>query len=319
MVSTLVLLSRPLWSSRRSDQNGVALITVLLVTGLITIMAVAMLNRQQIDIRRTGNIIAADQSLALARGGESWAVRLLIRDKEKSSTDHLAEEWAKGLPPIPVEGGMVSGVIVDLQGRFNINNLLAADSGLQAKSRGQFQRLLRICQIEPESLDGVVDWLDDDGDAGWAEDWAYANLDTPYRTANQPMLSPSELRQVQGMSVQGYRCLEPLICTLPAGTPLNINTAPAEILASLAEDFPLVQAQNIVAARPLEGYAQIADFLAVPELAGTGLTQDGLTLSSDFFLAQSRATMGRGKSTLFSILQRHEDGIKVLRRTMGTY
>lgn len=319
MVSTLIVLFRPLWSSRRSNQDGVALITVLLVTALITIMAVAMLNRQQIDIRRTENIIAADQALALARGGESWALRLLIRDKEKSSTDHLAEEWAQGLPPIPVEGGMVSGVIVDLQGRFNINNLLTADSKLQAKSRGQFQRLLRICQIEPESLDGVVDWLDDDGEEGWAEDWAYANLDTPYRTADQPMLSPSELRQVQGISAQGYHCLEPLICTLPAGTTLNINTAPAEILASLAEDLPLVQAQNIVTGRPREGYAHIADFLAVPELIGTGLTPDGLTLSSDFFLVQSRATMGQGKTMLFSILQRHEDGIKVLRRTMGTY
>jgi general secretion pathway protein K len=317
MVSTLAVLSRPLWSSRRSDQDGVALLTVLLVTGLITIMAVAMLNRQQIEIRRTGNIMAADQALALARGGENWAIRLLLRDQKKSSADHLGEEWARGLPPIPVEGGAVSGNIVDLQGRFNINNLLAADSGLRDTSRGQFQRLLRLCQIEPESLDGVVDWLDDDGEEGWAEDWAYAGLDTPYRTANQPMQSPSELRQVQGMSARGFQCLEPLIATLPAGTLLNINTAPAEILAALAEEVSLLQAQNIVTARPLEGYAHLAGFLAVPELAGTGLTAEGLTLSSTFFLVQSRATMGRGKSTLLSILQRHEDGINVLRRTMG--
>ncbi len=319
MVAMAVVLSRPVCSSRRSNQDGVALLTVLLVTGLITIMAVAMLNRQQIDIRRTGNVIAADQALALARGGESWAIRLLARDQKNSDSDHLAEEWAQGLPPIPVEGGAVSGYIIDLQGRFNINNLLAADSGLREKSRGQFQRLLRLCQIEPESLEGVVDWLDADGEEGWAEDWAYANLDTPYRTANQPMQSPSELRQVQGISAQGFHCLEPLISALPAGTALNINTAPAAIVASLAEELSLVQAQNIVAARPLAGYAEIAEFLTGPEFAGTGLTADGLTLRSDFFLVQSRATMGRGKSTLLSILQRHEEGIKVLQRTMGTY
>jgi general secretion pathway protein K len=317
MASLLVFLCRPLWSSRRSEQDGVALLTVLLVTGLITIMAVAMLSRQQIEIRRTENIMAADQALALARGGESWAIRLLLRDQKNSSVDHLGEEWARGLPPIPVEGGVVSGNIVDLQGLFNINNLLAADSGLREKSRGQFQRLLRLCQIEPESLDGVVDWLDDDGDEGWAEDWAYANLDTPYRTANQPMQSPSELRQVQGISAQGFHCLEPLIATLPAGTGLNMNTAPAAIVAALAEEVSLLQAQSVVAARPLDGYAKIADFLAVPELAGTGLTAEGLTVNSDFFLVQSRATMGRGKSMLLSILQRQEDGIKVLQRTMG--
>jgi general secretion pathway protein K len=301
------------------NQDGAALLSVLLITALITIMAVSMVSRQQIDIRRTANVIEGEQAYYLAKGGERWAARLLIRDRNSGPKDHLAENWAQGLPPVPVAGGMVSGVIVDLQGLFNVNNLLASDSILRDNSRSQFVRLLNFCQLEPEVMEAVVDWIDDDGDIGLAEDWAYGNLDPPYRTANQPLISPSELLQVQGMNARGFQCLAPFLSTLPAGTQININTAPAMIIASLTDDISPLEAEKMIARRPANGYATIADFLAEPELTASELTENSLTLSSDFFLVQSRASMGRGKNTLFSLLQRRGNGVTVLQRTMGTY
>lgn len=310
---------RALVLAKQGNQDGAALLSVLLITALITILAVAMISRQQIDIRRTANVIEAEQAYYLAKGGESWASCLLIRDGRNGTKDHLAEDWARGLPPYPVAGGAVSGVILDLQGRFNVNNLQAAESGLQENSRRQFARLLNFCQLEPELLEAVVDWIDTDEDNGWAEDVAYGILDPPYRTANQPLISPSELLQVQGMSAKGFQCLAPLLATLPAGTLININTAPAGIIASLADDITPLQAENVIARRPVKGYGKIADFLAEPEFVASGLTENDLTLSSNFFLVQSKASMGRGKITLFSLLQRQGKGVKVLQRTMGTY
>lgn len=301
------------------DQRGAALLTVLLVTGLITVVAVAMISRQQIDIRRTANILEADQAYWLAKGSETWAVNLLTRDQEQGAVDTLAEEWAQGLFPMPVAGGMVSGSIIDLQGRFNLNNLLAADRGLEENSRLQFRRLLTICSLPPQVLDGVVDWLDNDGDRGWAEDWAYANLDTPYRTANQRMMSPSELLQVQGMTAKGYRCLEPLVCTLPAKTAININTAPALVLASLADGLSGGQAEVMATTRPAKGYGEITHFLAAPEWAGLDLTGAYLTVDTHFFMVESRTSMGRAKCTLFSLVHRDQGRVRVLQRTVGSY
>jgi general secretion pathway protein K len=310
---------RALVLAKQGNQDGAALLSVLLITALITILAVAMISRQQIDIRRTANVIEGEQAYYLAKGAESWASCLLIRDRKKGTKDHLAENWARGTPPVPVAGGMVSGVILDLQGRLNVNNLVAADNTLRENSHRQFARLLNVCQLAPEILEAVVDWIDDDGENGWAEDLAYGILDPPYSTANQPLISPSELLQVQGMSAKGFQCLAPLLATLPAGTLININTAPAGIIASLADDITLPMAEKVIARRPVNGYGKIVDFLAEPEFVSSGLTEDSLSLSSDFFLVQSMASMGRGKNTLFSLLQRQGNGVKVLQRTMGTY
>ena len=49
-------------STVNRQQRGVALITALLITAIATIAAVAMASRQQIDIRRTGNIIDIDRA-----------------------------------------------------------------------------------------------------------------------------------------------------------------------------------------------------------------------------------------------------------------
>lgn len=318
MLKQGVLKCRKPCPDKRWNQDGAALLTVLLVTALVTIMAVAMTSRQLLDIRRTENVMAADAAYYLAKGGESWAARVLIRDRKDNDDDNLSEEWAQGLPPVPVAGGTISGDIVDLQGRFNVNNLIAPDQKLSESSRNQFERLLAMCQLGPEVVDAVVDWMDED-DEGWAEDWAYVGLETPYRTAAQPMCSASELLLVQGMTAKGYQCLAPFICALPPGTSTNINTASAAVLASMADNLPLSQAERIVEERPEEGYKKIGDFLAKPELAGTGFMADNLTLSSNYFMVQSRATLGRGKSRLFSILYRNADKVKVLRRTMGTY
>lgn len=299
------------------DQRGVALLTVLLVTALVTVLAVAMVSRQQIDIRRTANIIEADRAYWLAKGGETWAVKLLTRDLQKGATDHLEEEWARGLTPVAVGEGMVAGSIVDLQGRFNLNNLMAIDQGVREGSRQQFARLLVVCGLPPEVLPAVIDWEDDDGDKGWAEDWAYAHLLPPYRTANQALTSISELRLVQGMSNSGYACLEPLVAALPVETYLNVNTASAKLLATLAEGVTLAQAEALVAARPRDGYEKLADFLAAPEWAGSGLSGDHLTLASNFFLLQCRTSVERGRSTIFTLIQREKKGVRVVRRSLG--
>jgi general secretion pathway protein K len=58
-----------------------------------------------------------------------------------SQTDHLAEIWATELPGLPIEGGgEVFGSIVDLQGRFNINNLVDQAGEADEASLDQFRR-----------------------------------------------------------------------------------------------------------------------------------------------------------------------------------
>ncbi|MCP4699237.1 MAG: type II secretion system minor pseudopilin GspK, partial [Gammaproteobacteria bacterium] len=145
--------------SRR--QKGIALITALLIVALATISAAAMVSRQQIDIRRTSNVLNLDQAYLYALGAEEWARRILIRDRNNSKIDHLSEDWAIRLPPTMVEGGGVSGHLQDLQGRFNLNNLVENGKAVPAEIK-RFQRLLAALDLPVELAQAVTDWIDAD-------------------------------------------------------------------------------------------------------------------------------------------------------------
>jgi len=320
---------------RVQDDRGSALITTLLIAALVTIIATGIISGQVVDIRRTANIMEAGQAEMLADSVEAWAVNLLVRDARHDSkgsdpVDSLDEEWGKPLLPTEVKIGTVAGEIQDMQARFNLNNLIheAPDTPHGKQCRQQFRRLAEGCKLEGEIVNTVTDWLDNDQEAhfpGGAEDAVYLEMQPPYRTADAPMASPSELRLLKGVDASAYQCLVPLISALPEPTLVNVNTAPAVILASLSDKLALAVAENIVEARPLGGYASVDEFLALPELAGSGLKGEFLTVQSRYFMVTARVEFGRARLNRFSMLNRereNEDGepeIRVLGRTIGVY
>ena len=135
--------------STPKGEGGVALITAMLITALVSVIAVGMVARQQLDIRRTANVLDNDQAYLYALGLESWGMQILARDASKGPVDHGGEDWAQGLAPIAVEGGAVSGDIQDLQGRYNLNNLLQ-DGAVNQLELQRLRRLLGALEVSPE-------------------------------------------------------------------------------------------------------------------------------------------------------------------------
>ena len=203
-MTAMMLVKRDSGSGKR--QGGVALITALLVVALATAAAVAMATRQNVDIRRTGNLLNGEQAYAYALAAESWAYVILRRDQEDNEYDSLGEDWASALPPIAVEGGFVNGRIEELQGRFNVNNLIV-DAGepsepevaVDAEQLAYFRRLLDVLGLEPALAPALLDWIDADINSTFpdgAEDDAYLLAEPPYRAANRILVNISELRLV---------------------------------------------------------------------------------------------------------------------------
>ena len=133
----------------RKIHAGVALITALLVVALATITAVAMLNQQQLEIRRTINVLNYDQATLYALGGETWAKRILLRDLQYSKIDSLQELWAIPLPATVVVGGSIQGQIQDLQRYFNLNNVIK-EGRVSSEDVAFFERLLITLDLSPE-------------------------------------------------------------------------------------------------------------------------------------------------------------------------
>ena len=302
--------------SRPAGQRGVALITALLVVSLATVAAVAMAMHQHVDVRRTANLLHGEQAYAYALAAESWALVIMDRDAEDSENDTLEEDWATALPPIPVEGGFVNGRITDMQGRFNINNIVGDDGKPSVADKEYFDRLLVVLGLDPALTNALIDWIDPDIDATYpdgAEDDTYLLNDPPYRAANRPLTSISELGLVKGFTAEVMTALEPYITALPARTGINVNTAPAEILLALNENLTEADVDALIQGRGEEGYAGKGAFLAHDAMAGLEVHVQ-IGTNSDWFNVQTDVQVGNGRARLLSQLFRIDGKSRVVSR-----
>ena len=107
-------------------QNGVALITALIITTIAVSLAATVIYRQQIQIRLSSNIAHLEQAYLYANGIEDWAGTILKKSfDDHKDYDSLEDDWATGgkLISLPIDGGVMNGQLFDLQGRINLNSL----------------------------------------------------------------------------------------------------------------------------------------------------------------------------------------------------
>jgi general secretion pathway protein K len=301
-------------------QQGVALVTALLVVSLATVAAVAMATRLHVDVRRTGNLVHGEQAYAYALAAESWAQVILRRDVKNSQFDALNEDWATALPPIPVEGGYVSGHVIDLQGRFNVNDLVDSSGRPDSNSIEYFKRLLGVLQLDPELAYSLLDWIDADINAtfpGGAEDDTYLLEDPPYRAANRRLVSISELRLVHGFTADVVKTLTPHVTALPDSTPINVNTATAEVLLALHDNMTEQGVEMLLADREQKPFRDKQSFLSHNALAGLAITQD-VDVTSHWFLVETDVSVGIGNAQLESLMERDDQDLRVISRTRVT-
>jgi len=300
-------------------QRGVAVLTAMLVLTLGTVIAVNMLWSASLDQRRTAAALAADQGLMYLQGAEAWAGDILRQDLvESNESDHLGEQWAFELPPLPVDGGVITGRLEDLQGRFNLNNLVTPQGEEDAIARHQFERLLASLDLDPNLAGVVVDWLDADGDTGFpagAEDPVYSGANPPYRTPNSVITSPSELMAMSGFDRDSFRLLAPHVAALPSGTTLNVNTASGIVLASLSDDIDLALGDSLVEERGGANFPNI-DVTFEGQVEADVLSRiDGVT---QYFLLTATVVLGTHQLSMYSLLQRDNSGIaRAIFRSLG--
>lgn len=284
-------------------QRGVAIVLAMGVVALAAMAATAILVSQAIWSRQTE--LSADhvQARAVLQAGADWARAVLSDDRRINRVDHLGEPWALKLPTVRVESGELVGRIVDQQGAFNLNNLVTQGK-VSLAQLAHFRRLLEILNLPEELADALADWIDEDNQPQpryGAEDRYYLALDPPYLTANQPLTDLDELALVRGFDDNVRARLRPYVTALPRFTAVNVNTAPPGVLSAVIEGLDLGGAQRLVTQRDLAYYRSAEDFRKrLPGGAEAAATD--ITVSSDYFMATLRVTVGgaqaRGKALL---------------------
>ncbi len=266
-------------------QRGVAIITALLVVMLAASIAVFLLAQQSQALTRTARAGERAQAMLYAAPTLDWARAALFQLQKSTARVDLNQPWAQGLNAIPIDGAIASGALRDEGGLFNLNNL-AKDGKKSAADIEIFQRLLTQLKLNPDLAYAVADWIDADdepsGGSG-AESPTYMALPNPYRAANQNLLQVDELRRIRGFDAATVARLTPFVTALPIRVPVNINTAPQEVLAAL---FPKLTADDIAAlarqrlSKPFADKAAITDYFQ--KFAGTTI-DESVDATSRFF------------------------------------
>ena len=249
---------------KRNHQRGVAIITALLVVMLAASIAAFLLAQQSQALTRTARAAERAQAVLYAEPTLDWARAALFQLQKSTPRVDLTQPWAQGLNAIPIDGAMASGALRDEGGLFNLNNLVK--NGTRSEPDvGIFRHLLTQLKLNPDLADAVVDWIDGDdepGGSGGAESATYLALPAPYRAANQNLLQVAELRRVRGFDSATLSRLMPFVTALPMRTPINLNTAPQEVLAAI---FPKLAGDNITALVRQRQTKPFADKAAVTE------------------------------------------------------
>jgi len=242
-------------------QQGVALITAILLVAIATLIAAKLSWDNQVSIRRTETTLMQEQARLFALGGEAVAIEYLRNDTD--NYDLTDEFWLNTLPPVEIGIdeivlGQMQGRLEDAQGRLNINNLVPDTANRDVYA--QFDRLFNTLNIDTSIIDAIIDWIDTDTvplNRG-AEDGTYTALDPGYRPANNYFTRISELRAVKGIDALDAETYNELLRHITAlhpdwcgATPtlVNMNFATAEVMVALDANISLGQAEAWVEQR----------------------------------------------------------------------
>jgi len=316
-------LAMPPQRQSLKSQGGIALITALIIVSIVVNVAVWLVYRQQIDIRQTANVLHLEQAYQYADAIEAWSSAVLVRDfKKNKQVDSLDEDWASTLPPLPIKGGSLKAQLHDLQGRFNINNILDNNDKIIPRQLEILRALLRRLNMDAKLAAVISDWLDKNpvitGNDGAEMDY-YLGLDNPYLSADTAMVSRSELRLLKGMDEKNTALLGKQITTLKTqGVPVNINvnTASSEVLVALGLNDSL--ATDLIEQRKDKAFQTVDEFFTQAEVGTLIKNRSGLSVNTQWFLLTADIQIDRSRVRLNSILFRDQNGVtRVVQRNYG--
>jgi len=304
-------------------QRGVALLTAILLVALGTMIATAVAYRSAMTARRVQGNFALDQSVLIAEVGEATAGYALRESRANNGqADEPGQPWTMHYGPQPiVDGVTLEAWLEDMQGRFNLNNLVDANGVKDAKEVQAFQNLLQIAGVEPTWAEKIADWIDADqlvDTPDGAEDSTYLSQLPPYRAADRQITSASELLALAGFGADRYARIEPYVTALPRGTKVNLCTALPYVLDALnptgERQWSTIDAKSLAEQRQntcfpsVQTYQQA--FASEPGAQGSpGMTMVGT--QSDYFRLTSVVSIGTAQFYLYSLLHREQNGAKV--------
>jgi general secretion pathway protein K len=258
-----------------------------------------------------------------------WATPL----EETRLDDYIERERREG----ESFNATLSGRMTDAQSRYNLANL-AVNRKVDTYQLAVFQRLLTNLKLDAALAQSVANLVANaqkaavttttgsggsssgsgtgsgtgtSGTSGTGGGTGTTTMQNPTQSSNgaEPMdlVRVEDLLAVSGFTPPGIEQLRDFVIILPQGsTKVNVNTAPAELIAALVPNLPLSDAAAMVNNRNRGAYYRdTTDFTKQPQMsAAARAAAVPVDVRSNYFLAFSRVRLDRAALDTQSLLMR---------------
>ena len=287
------------------NQKGVAVITALLLTTLAITIVASLFWQQQVQVRAIENQRLQLQKQWILRGALDWAKLILREDAKFSAIDDLQEPWSVPLSDTRLDqyieknqaqadagSAILSGAIQDAQARLNLTGL-ASNGQINDAAVKAFERLLGELQ----------------------QDISMARTAAVQIAASQQHVTDAariitfkqidDLLAIPGFTPNVIRAISDSVIFLPRATPINANTASAEVLAARLDPLSVADANALLIKRRTTSFRDLNELAA--QLPGTQVSIDAnqVTVSSNFFLVSGRVTLRQAVLQIQALVERN--------------
>ncbi len=310
-------------------QKGVAVITALLLTTLAITIVASLFWQQQVQVRSIENQRLQLQKLWILRGALDWASLILREDAKYSKIDSLDEPWAVPLSNTRLDqyvennragtdagDATVSGYIEDAQGRYNLTNL-ATGGKVNAPEVAVLERLLGNARLDASlalpTAQAVADSQPSVSSSSSRRGRSRGQAAAPSTSQGArslPLLQVEDLLAVNGYTAESVNKLRDFVIILPAATPVNVNTAPPEVLAARL-GMSDSEGRVLVTRRKSASFRDLADFNQRTPGASSA-PQYALSVSTRYFLVNGMVSIDRAGLEVQALIERNGARTKLL-------
>jgi general secretion pathway protein K len=302
-----------------SRQRGAAVLMALFVATLATLIVSGLFYRQFVLLRTIENQQLVAQSRQLLRGALDWGRAILREDANRSSYDALSEPWAQPLAETHLDQlgetgsiaalASIAGSMEDAQGRLNLRNLVN-NGEIVIKELESLRRLASLLELPTQVADLIAQRMLDAQGLPATDDKAGDTIGgDDEQVPPLPLMLPRDIAGVPGVSSEAVERLAPYIVVLDERTPVNVNTAPAEVIAARVPDLSLAEARSLVAERERISYFNSTGEVRTRLGAkGAGVSDAELSTNSRFFFVRGEVKLERAVTRMEALVKRGAPG-----------
>ena len=291
--------------------RGAALLMALVVAAIATLIVSGLFWRQFVLVRTIENQQLMSQSRLLLRGALDWAGAILREDAARKPYTALTEPWAQPLAETRLDDlgessalasqASMSGAIEDAQSRLNLRNLVGVDGAVDDAQRAVLARLASELSLPQPTADLISAYA---VQAFASVQSASAQPGSP--ATPLPLVFPEDIARIPGLDPSVAPRLAPYVVVLDGRTPVNFNTASAELIAAEMEGLSLANARALVADRDRIPFVNTGDSRL--QRRDASFRAGDVSVISNYFFIRGQIKLLRADTRMEALVKRTAPG-----------